>query len=35
MKTYLHDLIHDIRMAWEHFRYVRQHLRKGGCPDTF
>ena len=30
---YIKDLIHDIAMAWEHFRYIRQHLRRGGNPD--
>jgi hypothetical protein len=31
--TYITHLIHDIRMAWEHFRWIRCHLRRGGNPD--
>ena len=31
--TYLRDLIHDIRLAWREFRYIRCHLRRGGNPD--
>ena len=31
--NYIRELIHDIRMAWESFRYVRNHLRHGGNPD--
>ena len=31
--TYIRHLIHDIRMAWENFRYIRTHLRAGGNPD--
>ena len=30
---YIRDLIHDMGSAWEHFRYMRQHLRQGGNPD--
>ena len=30
---YLIDLWHDMRDAWGHFRYVRNHLRQGGNPD--
>lgn len=30
---YLADLLHDIRAALAHFRYIRQHLRQGGNPD--
>jgi len=33
MATYIKNLIHDIRMAWESFRYTRLHLRRGGNPD--
>ena len=30
---YLRDLLHDIRMAYRHFRWVRENLRGGGNPD--
>ena len=30
---YLTDLWHDLCAAWDHFRYVRKHLRNGGNPD--
>lgn len=30
---YLSELLHDLRIAWAHFRYIRQHLRRGGNPD--
>ena len=30
---YIRDLIHDIRMAFAEFRYIRTHLRQGGNPD--
>jgi len=30
---YIRELIHDMRYAWQSFRYVRQHLRRGGNPD--
>jgi hypothetical protein len=31
--TYIRNLIHDLRIAWDQFRYIRRHLRRGGCPD--
>jgi hypothetical protein len=31
--SYLRDLLHDIRMAVQHFIYIRRHLRQGGNPD--
>ena len=31
--TYIRELWHDILYAWQSFRYVRQHLRRGGNPD--
>ena len=31
--TYIRNLIHDLCAAWEHFRYIRKHLRRGGNPD--
>jgi hypothetical protein len=33
MSQYIRNLIHDMRYAWQSFRYVRQHLRRGGNPD--
>ena len=30
---YLRDLWHDLLIAYEHFRWVRKHLRSGGNPD--
>ena len=30
---YIRNLIHDLRMAWNEFRYIRRHLRAGGNPD--
>ena len=30
---YIRNLIHDLRMAWNEFRYIRTHLRAGGNPD--
>ncbi len=32
--SYLRELLHDLRLAWEHFTYIRRHLRRGGCPDN-
>lgn len=31
--TYIRNLLHDLLSAWEHFRYIRRHLRRGGNPD--
>lgn len=31
--NYLRDLFHDLRVAWDEFRYIRRHLRNGGNPD--
>jgi hypothetical protein len=31
--NYIRDLLHDIRMAVQHFLYIRTHLRRGGNPD--
>jgi hypothetical protein len=31
--NYIRELIHDIRKAWSDFRYIRNHLRRGGNPD--
>ena len=30
---YIRDLMHDLRSAWSHYRYLRKHLRCGGNPD--
>ena len=30
---YLQDLWHDIRATFDHFRYLRSYLRRGGNPD--
>ena len=30
---YICDLMHDLRSAWSHYRYLRKHLRFGGNPD--
>lgn len=30
---YIADLLHDIRAAVAHFRFIRRHLRAGGNPD--
>jgi hypothetical protein len=30
---YIRELIHDIRMAFAEFVYIRTHLRRGGNPD--
>lgn len=30
---YLRDLLHDIRMTRNYWRYIRSHLRAGGNPD--
>jgi hypothetical protein len=36
--TYLRALLHDIgtsiRVGWCEFRFIRRHLRRGGCPDN-
>ena len=32
--NYIANLLHDMRAAWAHFRYIRSHLRQGGNPDT-
>ncbi len=31
--TYIRNLIHDIRMAYAEFVFIRRHLRRGGNPD--
>jgi hypothetical protein len=33
MTAYLRDLLHDLRATWMHWRYIREHLRRGGNPD--
>lgn len=33
MIDYIRQWAHDVRMAWQHYRYIRRHLRVGGNPD--
>ena len=30
---YIRELLHDVRSAWGHYRWLRKHLRHGVNPD--
>ena len=29
----IREFIHDVRSAWNYYRWLRKHLRQGGNPD--